>query len=88
VLLFTNSNLKQNTVNEKMIRYILLSTLLLFMTPSPVVLKKISIVWNERLNSYGLVKGEADNYISVAEYKNEVNETGLVGRQCRKIMTV
>lgn len=38
--------------------------------------KELSIVWNEKLQSYGLEKGVAKSYISLASFKNDINSTG------------
>jgi hypothetical protein len=37
---------------------------------------KLSIIWDEKISSYGLRRGSADDYISLVEYRSEINKTG------------
>lgn len=48
----------------------------LAVTTGLVLSKELSIVWNDKLQSYGLEKGVANSYISLASFKNDINSTG------------
>lgn len=46
--------------------------------PSITLSSELSIVWDSNMQSYGLRKGKVDNYISLVNFKNDINKTGYV----------
>jgi len=50
----------------------------LFLVPSVVLSVELSVIWDSKIQSYGLRKGKVDGYISLLNFKNDVNKTGQV----------
>lgn len=48
----------------------------LFLVPSVVLSVELSVIWDSKIQSYGLRKGKVDGYISLLNFKNDVNKTG------------
>ena len=50
----------------------------LCLVPSVVLSIELSIVRDSNIQSYGLRKGKVDDYVSLLNFKNDVNKTGQV----------
>jgi len=48
----------------------------LCLVPSVVLSVEMSVVWDSDIQSYGLRKGKADDYVSLLNFKNDINNTG------------
>jgi len=48
----------------------------LCIAPSLVLSTEFSIIWDSNIQSYGLRKGRVDGYISLMNFKNDINNTG------------
>jgi len=50
----------------------------LCLVPSVVLSTELSVIWDSNIQSYGLRKGKVDNYISLVNFRNDINKTGWV----------
>ena len=48
---------------------------LLFRAAAPL---QTSVVWDDRMSSYGFLRGKADDHIAFANYSKAINQTGWV----------
>jgi len=55
-----------------------ISFVVLCLVPCVVLSTELSIIWDSKLDSYGLRKGKVGGYISLLNFKNDINKTGYV----------
>ena len=46
--------------------------------PSVVLSVEMSVVWDSNIQSFGLRKGKVNDYVSLLNFKNDINNTGYV----------